>query len=270
MTIADQPGIDPRPLLGDFISNLWFPYYAQGAWGPWSVRIIAMPSARGYWGATYQMAGTVILTGPVQDGAASWMSIVPMEVESQEIGIAAACGHTVVLGLGMGWCAANVALNPAVDRVTVVERDPDVIALIEGLGIFSQLPPEARAKISVIRADALDWRPDGPVDSVQADIWAQFVEPQKWADVRRIQANIGAGSLYFWGQEMELWRLACRELDRVPDRLDEDMLDHLIRSTGLPLITADRSDYADRIATAAPWWTSAVAVALDIRADTRE
>jgi len=180
------------------------------------VRIIAMPSARGYWGATYRMDGTVILTGSVKTGAASWMSIVPMEVESQEIGIAAARGHTVVLGLGMGWCAANVALNPAVDRVTVVERDPEVIALIDALGVVDQLPRDIATKIRIVQGDALEWRPDSPVDSVQADIWAKFVEPQKWDDVRRMQDNIGAASLYFWGQEMELWRLACRDLGGVP------------------------------------------------------
>jgi hypothetical protein len=255
MTSFDQPSLDPRPLLGDFTTDLWFPHYRQGVWGPWSVRVIAMTAARGYWGRNYRMTGTVILSGPVEDGEASWMSIVPMEVESQEIGIAAARGHTVVLGLGMGWCAANVALNPAVERVTVVERDPDVIALIEGLGIFEQLPPEMRAKIAVVRDDALTWRPDAPVDSVQADIWAKFLEPQKWDDVRRIQANIGADSLYFWGQEMELWRLACRERDALPERLGQDEIARIAGTLGLPLVCPDRLDYGDRIAAAAPWWT---------------
>ncbi len=254
MTSLDQQGVDPRPLLGEFASTLWFPHCAQGVWGPWSVRIIAVPSARGYWGQAYRMTGTVILSGPVKDGEASWMSIVPMEVESQEIGIAAARGHTVVLGLGMGWCAANVALNPAVDRVTVVERDPQVIALIEALGIVGQLPAEARAKIRIVQADALVWRPDAPVDSVQADIWAKFVEPQKWADVRRMQDNIGAASFYFWGQEMELWRLACREADGVPEQLDRDGIARLIGGTGLPLVCPDWPDYGDRIVAAAPWW----------------
>lgn len=253
--ISGSQGIDPRSLFGEFTSDLWFPHYAQGSWGPWSIRIIAMPAARGYWGDMYGMAGTVILRGPVEDGQASWMSIVPMEVESQEIGIAAARGHTVVLGLGMGWCAANVALKPAVERVTVVERDPDVIALIDGLGIFSQLPAEARAKIRVVQADALEWRPDAPVDSVQADIWAKFVEPQKWADVHRMQDNIEAASFYFWGQEMELWRLACRAHGGIPTSLDRGGINRLIEDTGLPLVCPDWPDYGERIVAAAAWWT---------------
>ena len=32
-------------------------------------------------------------------------------------------GHVVVMGLGMGWAAANAALHPAVSQVTVVEFD---------------------------------------------------------------------------------------------------------------------------------------------------
>ncbi|MEO9133070.1 MAG: hypothetical protein ABI240_17930, partial [Sphingomonas sp.] len=169
--------IDPAASFGSFQTNLWRPRYQVGQWGEWSMRVTLTAGARGYWGQTYPIFETPVLMGPSRDGIDTWMSIVPMEVESQEIGIAAAHGHTVVLGLGMGWCAANVALNPAVTRVTVVERDADVIALIGELGIFEQLPAEARAKIDMVQADAFDWAPDTCVDSLQADIWAKVVEP---------------------------------------------------------------------------------------------
>jgi hypothetical protein len=200
-----------------------------------------------------------MLTGPFEAQGAAWMSIVPMEVESQEIGIAAARGHTVVLGLGMGWCAANVALNPAVGRVTIVERDPEVIALIDAIGLFSRLPAAARDKIEIVRGDALSWRPDAPVDSVQADIWARFVEPAKWDEVRRMQDNIGAGSIYFWGQELELWRLACRARGRAPERLDPGELEAMVAEAGLPLVLDPDPAYPARIAEAARWWTPAEA-----------
>lgn len=267
MSPPDQPGIDPRSMLGEFATDLWFPHYRPVARGPWSMHVIMMVSARGYWGTSYEFDGSVILRGPVERGATSWMSIVPMEIESQEIGIAAAHGHTVVLGLGMGWCAANVALNPAVERVTVVERDPDVIALIEDLGIISQLPEQAAAKIRIVQGDALEWRPDAPVDSVQADIWAKFTEPQKWADVRRMQENIGAASFYFWGQEMELWRLACQARGSVPRQLDRGEIARLAGASGLPLILPDWTDYEDRIAAAARWWTPREQGWWDVMAD---
>lgn len=250
-------GADPHAMLGDFATPLWLPRLREGTWGDWSLRVTPMHAARGYWGGIYRTAGTVLLMGPFEEDGAAWMSIVPMEIESQEIGIAAAHGHTVVLGLGMGWCAANVALNPAVDRVTVVERDSEVIALVDALDVFGQLPETARAKIEVVLDDALTWRPDAQVDSLQADIWAKFVEPRKWDDVRRMRDNIGPGSIYFWGQELELWRLACRARGSLPERLDAGELADLVAGTGLPLIVDRREDYADRIAEAARWWTPA-------------
>jgi hypothetical protein len=248
-------GVDPRSCLGDFETSLWFPRFREGAWGAWTLRAIAMSAARGYWGRGYRLDGTMILMGPFERDAAAWMSIVPMEIESQEIGIASAHGHTVVLGLGMGWCAANVALNPAVDRVTVVERDPDIVRLIETIGVFGQLPETARAKIEVVSGDALNWRPDAEVGSLQADIWAKLVEPGKWDDVRRIQDNVGAGSIYFWGQEMELWRLACRARGYAPDRLEDGELAALVARSGLPLIGDTSAEHAGRIAEASRWWT---------------
>ena len=247
--------IDLRPLLGNFETGLWLPRLRERELGAWSLRVIPMTSARGYWGGIYRMERAAVLMGPFETDQAAWMSLVPMEVESQEIGIAAAHGHTVVLGLGLGWCAANVALNPAVERVTVVERDPDIIALVEALGLFGQLPEAARAKVEVIQGDALAWRPEGRVDCVHADLWAKFVEPRKWDEVRRLQDKIGAGTLYFWGQEMELWRLACRARGAVPERLEAGELDTLVAATGLPLILDDGADYAGRIAEAARWWT---------------
>jgi hypothetical protein len=247
--------VNPQQLLAPYRTDLWLPRYRAGAHGDWSMRVIFTAAARGYWGDSHATSGTAILTGPVADGAATWMSIVPMEVESQEIGIAAARGHTAVLGLGMGWAAANIALNPAVTRVTVVERDPSVIALIHDLGVFEQLPDAARDKVTIVNADAFDWRPDTPVDSLQADIWAKIVEPRKWDDIRRLHATIGAASLYFWGQEMELWRLACRAAGCSPDGLTRAALDDLVTTTGLPLVMSDAADLGERMVSGARWWT---------------
>lgn len=245
----------PADLLGQFTTTLWLPHYRAGVWGEWSLRVAFLTAGRGYWGQTYATLGSAVLSGPVRDGGATWMSIVPMEVESQEIGIAAARGHTVVLGLGMGWAAANIALNPAVERVTIIERDPDVIALIDAQGVFGQLPGDASAKVAIVNADAFDWRPDAAVDSLQADIWAKVVESGKWEDVHRLQANIGAASLYFWGQEMELYRLACREAGAIPTGFSDADVERLVAQTGLPLVLSQEPGLATRITAGAPWWT---------------
>lgn len=110
----------------------------------------------------------------------------------------------------MGWLAANVALRETVRRVTVVERDGDILEMVAATGVFEQLPIAAREKIEIVQADALEWRASGLVDSLQADIWERYIEDRKLSDARRMQENIGAKGVYFWGQEMEIWRYACR------------------------------------------------------------
>lgn len=256
MLVPADAEYDPYALLGDFHTVLWLPHYKFGQCGPWHIRRIEMAAARGYWGDVYRIHGAVILTGPGRDGRASWMSMTPSEIESQEIGLGSVRGHTVVLGMGMGWLAGNAALHPEVTHVTVVERDRDVLELMHEQAIFDQLPAEARAKMEIVNADAMTWRPSGPVDSLQADIWERFVEDEKLAQVRIMQGNIGAASVYFWGQEMELFRYACRRQDTDRPHLSWPVLDAVAREDiGLPLILPNWSDLPEKIAAAAAWWT---------------
>lgn len=241
----------PGDELGEFANGLWLPHYQTSSGRQWSVRRIAMAAARGYWGKVYPLPWTVVLTGPGRDGPASWMSLTPSEIESQTIGLAAAAGHTVVLGLGMGWLAANAALKPEVTHVTVVERNADVLCLIEEQGVFAQLPKPAREKIEIVKSDAFAYHPSEAVDSLQADIWERFTEDQKLDDMRRLQDGIGAKALYFWGQEMEIWRAALRR----GGTLDWPLLRVIAaEDIALPLIVPDWPDYPAKIAAAAAWW----------------
>ena len=196
-----------------------------------------------------------MLTGPGKNGTTTWMAMTPSEIESQEIGLRSAHGHTVVLGLGMGWLAANVALRPEVDHVTVVERDRDIIEMVNFSGIFAQLPKPARDKLEIVQEDALAWRPSGPVDTLQADIWARFIEDNKLQDIRRMQENIRADVVYFWGQEMEIWRFACHREGSQP-ALDWPLVrDIVAEDIRLPLLLPSWRDYPQKIAAAAQWWT---------------
>ncbi|WP_049818875.1 O-methyltransferase [Geotalea uraniireducens] len=119
------------------------------------------------------------------------MSLSPHEIESQELGCRYAHGHTVVMGLGMGWVAINMALSPAVSKVTVIERDPEVIELFGLSRALHGLAAEIAGKIRIIRADALEWQPDEAVDFLYADIWRCLEEPQTLDDVRCMQPMCG-------------------------------------------------------------------------------
>ena len=193
------------------------------------------------------MSGVVSL----DRGSDTWMSLMPVEIESQQIGIDSASGHVAILGLGMGWAAAATALRPEVSAVTVVERDVDLIALHGELDLFGRLPDGCGGKVRIVQADAFEWRPDSPVDLLMPDIWLQLVAGDRIADVRRMQANVGARHIYFWGQELEIAR---HSVAAGRPRLDDDAIRATVDSFGLPLIGPGSPDYASRLRAAAEQW----------------
>ena len=133
---------------------MFIPRYQPFSGARWSLRHADMVLCPGYWTPPQLVNGMALLTRIDESGKPhTWMSISPMEIESQEIGCQHARGHVVVMGLGMGWAAANAALHPAVSQVTVVEFDPEVIAAVSQSGIFDQLPESARARVRVVQGD---------------------------------------------------------------------------------------------------------------------
>lgn len=194
-----------------FRSQHFLPAYRAGLNGRWKLMHGGFSLDRGYYSGVWGVYGLpVLLRDKHGDGQAweTWMSLSPHEIESQELGPRYAYGHSVVMGLGMGWVAANIALNPAVHSVTVIERDPEVIALFTDTQAFAGLPAEAAAKLRIVQADALLWQADRPVDFLYADIWLNLEEPQTLDEVRRMQANVKAEQIYFWGQELVISRHA--------------------------------------------------------------
>lgn len=229
-----------------FEGPLFLPAYEPRRSGDWELRNQVMGMFPGYWsGPVFAQDVPILLRG--RD---SWMSLTPLEIESQEIGIRLARGHVLIFGLGMGWAAAATAANPAVTAVTVVERDREVLALHHALDPFAQLPEEARAKLRLIEGDALGFAPDVAVDLLMPDIWLPLVGDGRLDEVRRMQANVGAAAIYFWGQELEIARHAVA----AGRALDDAGIAATIAEFGLPLIGPSRPDYAARLAAAARQW----------------
>jgi hypothetical protein len=179
----------------DAVASLYRPM-AQGVWKVrrWGSGI----SLRGYWSPARPVSGAISL----DRGSGTWMSLMPVEVESQQTGVDCASGHVAVFGLGLRWAAALCALRAEVEAVTVVERDPGLIALHRYLDLFDRLPGGAGAMVRIVEADAFVWSPDRVVDLLAADIWLPIVGGDRVAEVRRMQANVGATRVYFWGQEL--------------------------------------------------------------------
>jgi hypothetical protein len=229
-----------------FAGALFVPRYRPVTSGAWRLHVVPLSVMPGYWSGPAPVADMAVL---VRDGR-SWMSTTAFEFESQEIGVRCASGHVVVFGLGMGWAAMACASLPAVTAVTVVEKDPDVRTLHDKLDLFAQLPATARAKLTVVAGDAYDYRPERPADLLMPDIWLPLVNDGRLDEVRRMQANVGARAIYFWGQEMEIARhLAAAE--RAPD---EAGVAATVADFDLPLIGPGYPDYADKLVAAARRW----------------
>jgi hypothetical protein len=229
-----------------FKPGFFVPEYRPMQSGAWEVRQTANVLCQGYWSKAQLVPSIAAL---LRDDNV-WMSITPMELESQAIGIEQASGHVVIFGLGMGWAAAATSLRELVTKVTVVEYDPEVIALHRELDIFSQLPALAQSKIRIEQGDAYAWRPAAPVDLLMPDIWLPLVSDGRVAEVQQMQANVGAAAVYFWGQELEIAR-HCRAAGRP---LDAQGIATGISAFGLPLIGPVMPDYAQRVATVAERW----------------
>lgn len=205
-----------------------------------------MVLSRGYWSPPQIIPEMIALVR----GGDTWMSITPMEIESQQTGVDHAHGHVAIFGLGLGWSAAASALRPEVTTVTVVERDPAVIAMHRELDLFARLPGGVGDKVRVVSGDAFLWHPDAPVDVLMPDIWLPLVSDGRVAEVRRMQANVAARGVYFWGQEMEIARHA-RAAGRT---LDAEGIAETVATFGLPLIGPGTADYPERVRAAADAW----------------
>lgn len=179
----------------------------------------------------------------------TWMSLTPHEIESQELGCRFAFGHTVIMGLGMGWMAANVALNPNVTKVTVVELDPDVITLFANSGALESLPEPARQKIVIVKGDALQWTPavTDIVNFLYADTWLHLAEPSTIRQVRKMQANVQAEKVYYWGQEIAIHCAARQHVDSNSKITMEAVKYALDRIIQLPLLVPGDCDYLEMI-----------------------
>jgi hypothetical protein len=229
-----------------FPGELFVPRYTPIESGAWRLSVVPLSVMPGYWSGSRPVAGMAVLH---RDGK-SWMSTSPFEFESQEIGVRCAFGHVLIYGLGMGWAASACACLPAVSAVTVVEKDRDVLALHERLDLFAQLPPEARAKLTVVPGDGYEYRPERPIDLLMPDVWLPLVNDGRLDEVRRMQSNVGAKAIYFWGQEMEL----ARHLAAAARQPDEAGIAATLADSGLPLIGPSYSGYADKLLAAARQW----------------
>lgn len=93
------------------------------------------------------------------------MSNTPMEKRTNKDFVTNAHGKVLIGGLGIGLILLAIQDNPMVDKITVVEKNQEVIDLVA-----SQLP--LKDKVEIICADVYDYIPEGLYNTIYIDIWS--------------------------------------------------------------------------------------------------
>lgn len=128
-----------------------------------------------------------------------WMSITPMEMQSQEQAILACHGDVGIGGLGMGYAALRIANDPKVDKLTIYEIDQQLIDFVsDHLIDFDQYP-----KISIVKADVKKLK-GLTHDVFFNDIYEHIGDPNLLVDWRTLTRENSFGEYWAWSQELFL------------------------------------------------------------------
>ncbi len=147
------------------------------------------------------------LCGPVEtdfmeDGII--MSDTPAEMADHAEAVEMAQGHILINGLGIGMVLLNSLLKPEVIKATVIEKSPDVIALVG-----PHYEKMFGGRFELIHEDALQYQPPAGAHygMVWHDIWPSICSDnlQDMADLRERYV----GNCDWQGSWMEDW---CEEL----------------------------------------------------------
>jgi len=107
----------------------------------------------------------------LEDGN-EWMTLSPVDLDTCDEAIKAACGKVVTFGLGLGYYAFMVSEKAAVTSVTVVEKSENVIKLFKK-HILPQFPH--KEKIRIVNEDAFLYAektmPGESYDHAFVDTW---------------------------------------------------------------------------------------------------
>jgi hypothetical protein len=210
------------------------PAYRDAAVGEWRVVRHGPGPVEGYISGLVMEPSRHVL----HQGWTAWMSTSLMEQESHAFHVHQARGVVVVAGLGMGLYAHAASLKPEVERVVVVERVREVIAIVREAAGLARWP--GREKLTILQADALGPELSAQVDAatsrrrpdyLYADIWPTCGAAEAPAETAVMVRALRPEAAGWWGQELSfgLW---CRDREREPD---EASLRAYAGLTGVPI-----------------------------------
>lgn len=208
------------------------PKYREATLGDWRLVNGKMPPLiRGYYSGLgvpqHKVNPTLMHKGAV------WMSITPMELESQAPHVHFAKGHTVICGLGMGMVLYNILRKPEVTKVTVIEKDKAVIAMFPMIADVCKW--KGIEKLTIVNADATKHKMDEPVDFLCSDIAGTIGAAENFKQLKKMNKNIKPRLIAQWCGEFDY--LDYLRGQGIPAQLANDILYGMYaEKSGMPLI----------------------------------
>lgn len=137
-----------------------------------------------------------------------WMTITPNEMETMQPVIDEVSGKVVTFGLGLGYFAFMASEKQQVTSVTVVERNPQVIRLVEEY-LLCQFPH--KEKIKIVCEDAFSYASTmekEQYDYAFVDLWHNVTDGVPlYKKMKRIEAKSVGTRYRYWIEESLLSNL---------------------------------------------------------------
>lgn len=138
-----------------------------------------------------------------------WMSLTPMEVQSQFISIEIAEGTVALGGLGMGYAALKIAEKDGVESIDVYEIDERVINFFKKY--FSKR--KGYEKITIICGDIRELLRNKMYDFAYIDIYDAYLGDEVMTDWKLFTEENCIGEYRFWMQEKVLLQGLLEEMN---------------------------------------------------------
>lgn len=125
------------------------------------------------------------------------MSNTPMEIRTNRGAYFAAKGRVLINGLGLGMLVEKMLTKDEVEHITVIEKNPEVIALVGP--VF-----EGNERVTIVEADAFEYQPPKgeTYQLVWHDIWT-FITSDNLPEMHKLHRKYGrrAEKQMSWARE---------------------------------------------------------------------
>jgi len=173
--------------------------------GPWSIQKFTVSREPEIWNLRLALDGRGVTPGTytrlVHAKRGVVMSDTPAEKGDHYRFVCAAKGNVLINGLGLGMCLNAVMQKQAVEHITVVEIDPDVISLVA--------PHYKNERVAIVNASAFEYAPPKGMrfGAVWHDIWDDMSE-DNLPEMHRLHRKYGRFTDWqgSWGRDLIEYR----------------------------------------------------------------